>query len=101
MRPWWKLALSAVMFWLAFWGGPNEAEAVCANDTYCQFYTDDTFSVLCGERNQCINCSSVTEGWGCVGSLYRWCEVYGACGSSASCYRCTHISCYYYACPPA
>jgi len=51
--------LSGVMLWLAFAGHPPEALALCTNDVYCAFYTDATLTDMCGERNSCINCSSV------------------------------------------
>jgi hypothetical protein len=89
MRPWLKLALSAVMFWLSFTGGrASEAIALCSQDTYCQYYTDPSLSSLCGERNSCINCSSVSEQWGCVGNGDRWCQTFGSCGATPRCTKC-------------
>jgi hypothetical protein len=92
MTKWQKLALSGAFFGLAYLYAPNEAVAACAHDTYCAHYTDNTYTHLCGESNQCVNCSTHNEGWGCW-SQNRWCQTYGSCGAAASCTRCYDWGC--------
>lgn len=99
MNPWVKLVLSAVMLSVPFLAEPKEAAALCAQDTHCTFYTDDTYTEICGERNSCIDCTTSNDQWGCTGSPDRWCETYGQCGSSHSCVQCFSWGCVSGSCP--
>jgi hypothetical protein len=59
----------------------NQVEqGLCANDTHCDFYTDATFTVQCGVRDMCINCSSVNSASGCV-TPFRQCFIMAQCSA--------------------
>ncbi len=98
MKSWQKLALSGLLLALPLLAVPNEVESACANDTYCAHYTDATFSVMCGESNWCINCSTTNTHWGCF-TQYRWCQTYGACGATPTCVQCYVWGCRKSSCP--
>jgi hypothetical protein len=74
-------------------------QSLCSADTHCEFYTDSSQTTVCGERDSCINCSSVNYQWGCVGSPHRQCWVMGSC-STQWCWVCNGVSCYWEACNP-
>lgn len=54
-------------------------QGLCANDVHCDYYTDDTYTVECGYRDMCINCSAANAASGCVTSPYRQCFVMAEC----------------------
>lgn len=53
-------------------------QEICANDTHCEFYTDSSKTVLCGERDMCIACTTTQSVWGCV-TQYKTCQIMAVC----------------------
>jgi hypothetical protein len=93
VKSWQKLILSTILFALPLFGSVKTLDACCSSDTHCDYYTDGTFTDVCGSSDGCIDCTCTNLAEGCH-TQYRWCQTYGQCGAAGGCFQCSGFQCW-------